>query len=182
MSKSKLIVLFVLLVFVFSGCGDPTSAQIEQSQQELANKQIVRNQPPPDLGGWSFERHIVTELYKARNRTISTYTYTIIEYTGQIVEVCPSIGYPIPYSTQLTNPEKIEDRYQSGYAILPNPEPNGLYPPSSAEATIINCVNPDGSLSPVYFEPRVFASPFKIKADRIIERVDDKNSFSVTTK
>lgn len=181
--KKLFFVVVVMLAWVMLACSPPPSSyDIEQQSQEQANQELVRNQPPPNLGGWSFERHVVTEVYKARNDTISTYTYTVFQMTGQIVEICPSIGYPIPYSTQLTSPERIEARSQAGYAILSNPEPNGLYPPNSADATIVNCVNPDGSLTPTYWEDRVFALPYRVKADRTLERVDDDSSFSIDVK
>ena len=182
---NKFIFAVVLIsTLVLGGCVAASSYDIEQQQQEVSNQEVVRNQPPPNLGGYSFERHIVTEVYKARNDTISTYTYLLVPMAGQIIEICPSIGYPIPYSTQLTSPEKIEDyTVQGGYAILPNPEPNGLYPPDNAAATIVNCVNPDGSLTPTYWEDNVFALPYKIKADRVLERENGTEaSFSISTK
>jgi hypothetical protein len=107
----------------------------------------------------------------------------MVQMTGQIVEICPSIGYPIPYSTQITSPERIERVYQGEYEVISNPEPNGLYPPDNAAATIVNCVNPDGSLTPTYWEDNVFALPYRIKADRLIERVDGAtSSFSIDAK
>lgn len=168
---------FLIVAVLLGGCVDSTAYREEQQQVEIANQEIVRNQPAPNLGGWSFERHIVTEVYKARNRTISTYTYTIFPYTGQIVEICASVGYPIPYSTQLTSPERIAERYtQGGFAIVTNPEPNGLYPPDNAAATIVNCVNPDGTVTPVYVEDNVMALPYRIKADRAFEREEGAES------
>ena len=67
-------------------------------------------------------------------------------------------------------------------AIISNPEPNGLYPPDNAAATIVNCVNPDGSLTPTYWEDNVFALPYRIKSDRMIEREDTTSSFSLDIK
>lgn len=168
------ILLTLALALVLMGCDQ--AVDMEHQQQEAGQKSLLSNQPVPDLGGWSFERHIVIETYKARNRTISTYTYTFIEYTGQIIELCASIGYPIPYSTQLTNP--LQYTGPNG-AVVGNPEPNGLYSPSSAEATIVNCVNKDGTVTPTYFEQRIFALPYRIKADRSLDRIGD-SSFSVS--
>lgn len=170
-------VVFVL-VFLMAGCAPvDNSYRTEQQQVEMANQEIINNQPAPNLGGWSFERHIVTEVYKARNRAISTYTYMIFPYTGQIVEVCASVGYPIPYSTQLTSPERIAASYiQGGFAIVTNPEPNGLYPPDNAVATIVNCTNPDGTVTPVYVEDNVMALPYRIQADRVFEREEGTES------
>ncbi len=180
----KVIFALSVLALLAAGCVPAKSSyDIEQQQQEVANQEIVRNQPPPNLGGYSFERHIVTEVYKARNDTISTYTYIMLQMTGQIVEICPSIGYPIPYSTQITSPERIERVIAGEYVVISNPEPNGLYPPDNAAATIVNCVNPDGSLTPTYWEDNVFALPYRIKADRLIERVDGTtSSFSIDAK
>lgn len=183
MKKITLILTICIVMMVAAGCVAESSYDIEQQQQEVANQELMRNQPPPHLGGYSFERHVVTEVYKARNQTISTYTYLMIQMSGQIVEICPSIGYPIPYSTQITSPERIEAwTSQGGYAIISNPEPNGLYPPDNAAATIVNCVNPDGSLTPTYWEDNVFALPYRIKADRVIEREDAESSFSLGIK
>lgn len=174
--KKSMLVLFVLMVFVLVSCtiGSDTSA-IEQGQQKAAVNAIIQNQPIPDLGGYSFERQIVIETYLARNNTIATYAY-MFTMDGKIVEICPSLGYPIPYSTQLSNPEKV-DSYN--YSItLPNAEPNGLYPPGDAAATLVQCVQPDGSVSPVYIEWYVLAFPYRIVSDFQLQQVGEA-SFTV---
>lgn len=167
---NKLLVL--VLAFVLAACA-PSVSQVEQSQQEGGNLAIVQNQPVPDLGGYSFERQILIETYLARNNTISTFAY-MISMDGKIIEICPSIGYPIPYSTRLTNPVKVE--YSS--LAIPNAEPNSLYPPSDAAATLVQCVNPDGSVSPIYIEWYVLAFPYRIASDMQLQRVGEP-SFSV---
>lgn len=175
----KFLVLFVLVAILIVGCtpdGSQVSA-IEQTQQTAGNVAIVQNQPIPDLGGYSFERQIVIETYLARNNTIATWAY-MFGATGQIIEICPSIGYPVPYSTQLTNPMRIEDRYEGDVAI-PNAEPNSLYPPSDAAATLVQCVQPDGSVSPVYIEWYVLAFPYRIASDRQLQQLGDA-TFSVS--
>jgi hypothetical protein len=173
--KKILFVLCILTVFVLTSCAGSDTSAIEQGQQKAAVNAIIQNQPIPDLGGYSFERQIVIETYLARNNTIATYAY-MISMDGKIIEICPSIGYPIPYSTQLSNPERV-DSYN--YSItLPNAEPNGLYPPADAAATLVQCVNPDGSVSPTYIEWYVLAFPYQIKSDLKLERIGEP-SFSV---
>ena len=187
MKLYKILVLAGALFIIASlvGCYTTTQTDIEQSQQAAWVEAITRNQPVPDLGGYSFEREIVIQTYQARNHTISTWAYTITG-TGQIIELCPSIGYPIPYSTQLTNPDALTRTMTgNGYYVegqVANPEPNGLYPPADAAATLIQCVNSDGSVSPMYFEWYVFAMPYRIKSDAQFVRVDDNTSFSVKLK
>jgi hypothetical protein len=51
--------------------------------------------------------------------------------------------------------------------------------PDNALATLIQCVNSDGSVSPMYFEDNVFAMPYRIKSDSQLQRYDDNTSFSV---
>lgn len=171
----KILGLIFVLSLLLVACM-PSVADVEQTQQQSGNMAIVNNQPIPDLGGYSFERQIVIETYLARNNTIATYAY-MISMDGKIIEICPSIGYPIPYSTQLTNPEKIEYNY-SAPNVIPNAEPNSLYPPSDAAATLVQCVNPDGSVSPVYIEWYVLAFPYQIASNVKLERIGEP-SFKV---
>lgn len=168
--------LFLLvLAFVLVACA-PSVSRAEQAQQYQGNLAIVQNQPAPDLGGYSFERQVLIETYLARNNTVSTFSY-LFTFDGKIVEICPSIGYPIPYSTQLTNPMKVE--YSS--LAIPNAEPNSLYPPSDAVATLVQCVNSDGSVSPTYIEDNVMAFPYRIRSDFAFEKIGEP-SFTVQVK
>lgn len=178
--KKILVILSVLMMFILTAysCGADTQS-IEQGQQQTAVNSIIQNQPIPDLGGYSFERQIVIETYLARNNTIATYAY-MFTMDGKIVEICPSIGYPIPYSTQLTNPVRTMDNYSQG-SVIANAEPNGLYPPGDAAATLVQCVNPDGSVTPVYIEWYVLAFPYQIESDIQLKRIGD-TSFSVDVK
>lgn len=173
----KKIFVVLVLAFVLVACASSIS-QVEQQQQYIGNLAIVQNQPAPDLGGYSFERQVLIETYLARNNTVSTFSY-LFTFDGKIVEICASIGYPIPYSTQLTNPMKVE--YQSSGATLPNAEPNSLYPPSDAAATLVQCVNSDGSVSPTYIEDNVMAFPYRIKSDFAFEKIGEP-SFTVQVK
>src|SRR5512139_2535547 len=148
MKRSLLVILvFVFVISTAEGCFGTTQQQLEQAQQAEGVASITQNQPVPDLGGYSFEQQIVIETYLARNNTIATYVY-MFAMDGKIIEICPSIGYPIPYSTQLTAPDVALFQY-TGDPVVPNPEPNGLYPPGDAAATLVQCVNPDGSVTPV---------------------------------
>jgi hypothetical protein len=164
----KLFLALFVMTLVLSACGT-TQTELEQAQQSGSVKAITQNQPIPDLGGYSFERQIVIETYLARNNTIATYAY-MITMDGKIIEICPSVGYPIPYSTQLTNSLVPTRNCGSGSGnctegVVANPEINGLYPPADAAATLVQCVNPDGSVSPTYIEWYVLSFPYRIASD-----------------
>lgn len=147
----------VLILIVISSVACGYQAQNERDTYNAVTA-IVRNQPLPNLGGFSFEREVARTTLVARNRdVVATYTYLMVPTVqgGQIIEICASLGYPIPYGVQLTAPNL--------------PEPNGLYSPGDAAATWVNCVNDDGTVTPTYFEDNVFALPYRIKADRVLE-------------
>lgn len=159
-------ILFIAIVFALfqDSCSSAQNADYQQQQPKL--RQIINNQPAPDLNGYSFERDVVIQTYQARNRNVNTYTYLYSETTGLIIKICDSIGLPIPYATQLTPPY-----IPYNQTSMPNPEPNSLYSPDNAEGTIVNCLNDDGTYTPGYFEPRVFALPYEIQADRVLKRI-----------
>lgn len=159
--------LFLFATALLFGC---TSAELEYQQQEPRMREIVKNQPVPNLHGWSFEREIAIQAMIARNNFIPTWTYLITD-AGVITEICQSIGFPIPYATQITRPQA-----SNGASV---PEPTGLYPPSSAEGSYVTCVNPDGSMTTSYFEPRVFAMSYPIVPDRTLVKQDDSNGYAI---
>ena len=170
------VLMFLVFAFVFSACGYAAdSTDIEKAQQESGTKSLFENQPLPDLGGYSFERQIVIDTYSARNRIVATWSY-LFTMQGAIIEICPSIGYPIPYTTQLTNPLKI-DGNSYGYTSIGNPEPNGLYT-GTTSATFVQCVQSDGSVTPVYIESEVLAFPYRIQSNAQIVPITE-SSFKI---
>ena len=126
---------------------------------------IVQNQPVPDLGGYSLERANLIRIMILRNQKIATYSY-FFTITGTIIEVCPSQGFPFPYATQLTAPEV----YRYTGVTVPQAEINSLYSPQSADASWVLCVV-DGIAVPTYFEEKIEAFPYRIKADIILEPI-----------
>ncbi len=47
--------------------------------------------------------------------------------------------------------------------VIPQADPNGLFSPASAEGAWVLCLDPaDKRTKPVYVEPRVVVSPFRL--------------------
>ena len=125
--------------------------------QNLQMEQFLRNQPVPSFD-FSLERHILIQLYAARQKAMTTYTVVQSPYTGKVLWSCASIGFPIPYATQLTNPNQVQWKSGSQWgasAVLAQQEPNGLFSPASSEATWVPCVDERGKITPVYEEKKV---------------------------
>ncbi len=181
----KPLFLFAMLILVFcsvmNGCDwQPDSDQRENAAVEDQQNTYVRNQPPPHFD-WSFERHLMTKLYEARNRAVTTTSYAVSSYTGKIIFQCPSIGFPIPATTQLTNPQRIVRYGGAAVSAIAQAEPNGLYAPPQTDATWIMCVGPDGNVEPVYMEEHVIASPraLVMDGDRLTPDLHGRTSLSI---
>ena len=149
------------------GCAGSSGTADEQvaRQQETSQRQQVAQTGQPGITNYT-EAKLVKHLYELRDQKIVTYTY-VPDMNGKLWHLCNSIGYGLPYGVQFSNPEKVTKDSQYGYGTLPQAEPNGLYMPPSAEGTWIVCANPNGSgdVSPVYVEPRVIVSPFKLRSE-----------------
>lgn len=142
----------------------PSTDDIQRSRQEQIIQEGVAQIGAPAIKNFREMRlaKMILELRDQEN--LSTFTYTWSDVQGKSFFFCNSIGYGLPYSVQFTNPQKIAvERYQTGIATLPQSEPNGLFSPDSAEGTWVMCKDPNGSeVKPVYVEPRVIVSPFKL--------------------
>jgi hypothetical protein len=162
LSVAALALLGVSLV----GCEayTPSSDETQQAQQERILQEGTAQTGMPNIKNFR-ERKLLKQIIEMRDQDgLVTYTYTVPEMTGRPVFLCNSIGYGLPAATQYTNPQKTEARGTDGIASVPQADPNGLFSPDSAEGTWVLCSDPSGSgkTRPVYVEPRVIVSPFKL--------------------
>ena len=163
----KKTLVFILLVFGLVACNSEVTQNSDTIQKQQSERLIAEGTAQvgmPAIKNFR-ERKLLKDILELRDQTgLVTYTYVWNEMQGRKVFFCESIGYGIPYATQFTNPQKIADsRHQYGYAILPQADPNGLFSPASAEGTWVMCKNPNGNeVKPVYVEPRIVVSPFRL--------------------
>jgi hypothetical protein len=164
MKRILLLLCVPLLLANDGGCTEEqpkaSAAQMEQQSQNIQMEQFLRNQPVPSFD-WSLERHMLIQLYAARQKATNTFSVVQSEFTGKILWQCPSMGFPLPYATQLTNPQQVSGRtYCSGNcgvsaAVINQQEPNGLFSPPAADGTWVPCVDEKGRITPVYEERKV---------------------------
>lgn len=148
----------------------PTSDQTQTAQQEQILKEGTAQVGMPAIKNFR-ERKLLKDILELRDQEgLTTYTYVWPEFSKTPIFLCDSIGYGIPYATQFTNPQKIawsvDNMHAAASQALPQADPNGLFSPSAAEGTWVMCKDPGGaSVKPVYIEPRIVVSPFRLKAD-----------------
>jgi hypothetical protein len=160
MSRNHIISLVSLCLI---GCEyQPTSDDIQRQQQEKILQEGTSQIGMPAIKNFR-ERRLAKAILELRDQeNLSTFTYTWSDMQGKYSFFCNSIGYGLPYATQYTNPQKVE--WGAGhYWTLPQADPNGLFSPEAAEGTWVMCKDPNGGdVKPVYVEPRVIVSPFKL--------------------
>ena len=152
----------------------PSADDKERKLQETLLKEATAQVGMPAIVNFR-EKKLLKEIFERRDQGLVTYTYTYSEMMGCFTFVGDTIGYPIPYATQYTNPQKLEYSSANGhaqYSVLPQADPNALFSPSNAEGTwILMKDQTPGSkiLGPIYSEPKLFASPFKLRDDVMCE-------------
>ena len=91
-----------------------------------------------------------------------TYTY-IVDLNGKTHKLCDSLGYGLPYATQYTNPQMLQETFGGHWNVLPQADPNGLFSPVSAEGTWVMCLNPKTKKAePQYIEPRIITTTYPL--------------------
>src|SRR5260370_4852081 len=157
MKRIFILAPWLLLLGLFLTAGACDSPQTSTESNQVNSQQSVYSQSQPlHQYDYSPERDELQQIYDARMKVVNT--WTVIYSMGKPVFVCPSKGYPIPYTTQLTNPEQIDYNPGSGgggNVTIPQAEPNGLYT-GTTSATWVLCVRtlPGGGseIEPVYSE------------------------------
>ena len=145
------------------GCDN--ADEVESKGVETQQSVYAKTQPVPFFK-WSQDRDNLIQIYKMKNESRATYSVVRSAGTGEILWDCPSIGFPLPADTQLTNP--LQRVY--GEAIIEQAEPNGLFSSKNTDGTYVICVLPDGTLSPQYSEAKVdvFTRPVKVEKGRVV--------------
>lgn len=166
------IVLFIgsALIGVVACDSIPNSERADNARVQDQQAHYATVQPLPYFD-FSMDRDILIQIYKTKNEARQTHSVVTSQGTGAILWDCPSIGFPLPADTQLTNGlQPYGGKY--GYTSIEQAEPNGLFSSKNTDATYILCVGPTGDVSPVYTEQKVTAYPFPvtITANGRIER------------
>jgi len=161
----KLVILVALMIAtscLVCGCLEQSSDEIQSQQQEITLKEGTAAVGMPAIKNFR-ERRLLKDILELRDQDgLATYTYIVCELTGKLIYLGETIGYGIPYAAQYTNPQKLSGDYHDSTA-LPQADPNGLYSPQSAEGTWVMLKDPNsGKTSPIYVEPRIIVSPFKL--------------------
>jgi hypothetical protein len=163
-------ILVLAAVAALAGCSGQTPPDADQ-RQAAAQKQSLdsadREIGMPRIANYS-QRKLLKNAYEDMDQTTLTYVYSQA-LDGRFVCLGQAVGYGVMGGTQFTSPTRW-DWVGKGYGYLerPQPEPNGLFQPSSGAATIVNLINPaTGEARTALVEPDVVTIPFKLPASAV---------------
>ena len=154
--------IFILITFSLIGCKESggSADAIQKEQTAKMTKEAAMRVGMPGIVNFT-EKRFAKLIYELRDKEMKTYSY-FMDMHGKLHFLCDSIGYGLPASVQYVNPQRIV-RHYNGASPLPQPEPNGLFMPDSLDATFVLCTDKSGKVKPVYSEPKLIVSPFKLK-------------------
>ena len=164
--------IFLMFVLVVTSC-DKTQKSSSDRELQLKTETIMqesnRQLGMPSIVNFQEKKNLkwIYELCDQEN--LICYAYLFNEMKGEVGQYLGEcVGYGIPYSTQFSNPEKyMDDPYgtmEAGSIIIPQAEPNGLFKPTGMSATWLIMLEPKTKKPrPVYIEPMIIVSPFKLK-------------------
>lgn len=167
--KRVVFLMAVSMALVLVSCDESQKQNADKElkkQTEIIMQESNRQVGMPAIINFQEKKNLkwIYELCDQEDLICYAYLFNEMQGTiGQYLGEC--IGYGIPYSTQFSNPEKTARSYtQGGFEILPQAEPNGLFKPEGLSATWLIMLDPETKkLRPVYIEPQIIVSPFKLK-------------------
>lgn len=170
MKRTFLFALVAILALTLPACGESDvgadGKQAEATAELLA--EADRQVGMPNLTNFQERKwmKMIMELRDREDLVCHAYLYNRNEGTiGQYLGAC--LGFGLPYSVQFTNPERVVRWKLPGSAnyyqgLLPQADPNGLFMPQGLSATWLLLLDKDGEARPVYVEPEILVSPFKL--------------------
>lgn len=157
-------------------CVPPETVQDKQrNEQNKILQEGVRQVGLPSITHFN-EARLLKDIYELRDQEgLVTYSYLFSEVSGKVTKFCDSVGFGIPAAMQFTAPETMQTwnllsqtggsgQRAYGAERLPQADPNGLFSPSSADATWVLCREPkSGKVKPMYVEPKLIISAFPLE-------------------
>jgi hypothetical protein len=168
--KKSTFLLIALIAIMFVSCDEqvrPTADNELQRKTEVAAAEANRQVGMPAIVNFQEKKNLkwIYELCDQEEMICHAYLFNSLKgEIGQYLGKC--IGYGIPYSTQFSNPNKnLDDGGYQGMSntLMPQAEPNQLFKPEGLSATWLIMIDPETkNPRPVYVEPTIIVSPFKL--------------------
>lgn len=177
MILAAFVAVVVIALLALTACGSGSAARNDRTQTDRQLGRYQANQPVPDFD-WSAYRQTAIDIESAKVHAVATTTFFFNQGATRPIRSCPSLGFPIPSTVQLTNP--MQEIGGAG-ATIGQMEPNGTYTGESS-ATYVVCAAPDGTRYVVYWEGFVYTEGGPARWNDDTGMVELTGKPTVTTK
>jgi hypothetical protein len=165
-NRNRIITVIIALALIFgltaceTGANKANNADRKTAAVQLGKYQ--KNQPVP-VFDYSQLRQNAIEIETAQAKGTQTTTFFFNQGVQDPTDSCPSTGFPIPSTAQITNPEAKVERHD---ITIPQIEANGIYTGDST-GTYIMCIDAHGEIYANYWEGfvRTVSGPAKWNQD-----------------
>lgn len=139
------------LAIAMAACSSPTQTAPGKAEQQSAAQglaKLLQAQPVPQYD-FSQIRQTLIDAETAQAGATQTTSFGFNFGVPDPIFTCPSIGFPVPGSDQLTNPSQLVgnggDANYYGVGVIGQIDPNGVYGGPTA-ATFVLCVGAHGKV------------------------------------
>jgi hypothetical protein len=146
----KIALVLVGAVLLVGACSDKKDSATDRDEaaSSAALDNLQRAHPTPSFDRSQIRQNLI-EIATAQAEATATTSFFFLEGVG-LISSCPSIGFPIASTTQLTNPGR-ETGPRESRIVLPQVEPTGIYTGEST-GTFVICVDARGDAYARYWE------------------------------
>ena len=136
--------------------------EIEARQTKQLRAEALRQMGLPNIVNFQQRKTLKMILELCDKEKLICYAYLYNRFTGKLVFFGKCVGYGIPFAAQYTNPERIA-KVWGELVKLPQPDPNGLFMPTSSQATWLLWIDPSThKVKVVYCEPSILVTPVRL--------------------
>jgi hypothetical protein len=143
----KFIAISTLAILALSACEDEQNArEADEDASEDVLRTLQRAHPVPSFERSQYRQNLV-EIITAQANTTATTSFFFNQGVQDPIHSCPSVGFPIPSTAQLTNPDQISHNS----TVISQVEPSGVFTGDST-GTYAICIDAEGEGYAVYWE------------------------------
>lgn len=145
--KLVTIILALTVAFGLTACEENQSArEKDEKTSEQLLRDLQRAHPTPKFRRSQLRQNLV-EIVTAQAETTQTTSFFFNQGVTNPIHSCPSIGFPIASTAQLTNPSQISREA----TVIPQVEPSGIFTGDSS-GTYVICIDAKGKAYASYWE------------------------------
>ncbi len=170
--RPAIIVALLAVTLTLAACTTGNEAVREDQATAAANLDRLNDAQPVPEFTWSQLRQNLIDITKSQADTTQTTAFFFNMGVQNPVAVCPSIGFPIPTTAQLTNPNQAVRVGTAGDRhVLPQVEQTGVYTGDST-GTYVICVDAEGNAYAQYWEGFVATVAGPAEWDSVAGRIE----------